>query len=234
MSELQFRSHATRSDLDRDAASIILNALRDKPDLVLCVATGASPQGVYETLAQHASREPELFRSMRVCKLDEWLGLPADDPGSCEAYIQRHILGPLGVAPDNYIAFNAHAADPAAECDRIRGVVAQTGIDIAVLGVGANGHIGLNEPADTLAPFAHVAELVPSTQQHPMLTQNRPTGGVTLGMAEIFNARHVILLAPGDAKKSILQRLKRRAITTQFPVTLFWLHPNTICFDCPG
>ena len=234
MANLKLHSLPDRPALDRAAADLILAGLREKPDLVLCVATGASTLGVYEQLTQHAAADPQRFQAMRICKLDEWLGLPDDDPGSCEAYIQRHVVGPWHMAPENYLAFDAAAPDPEAECDRMHHAVVRTGIDIALLGIGANGHVGLNEPADTLIPYAHIADLVPSTQQHAMLTHNRPTGGMTLGMAEIMTARQAILLAPGTAKNTIVQRLRKRQITTQFPATLFWLHTNTTCLTCPG
>ncbi len=234
MSGIAFQSFPNRPALDHAATEMVLGMLRAKPGLVMCVATGASPTGLYKGLAAHAYEQPELFQQLRVCKLDEWLGLTEDDPGTCEGYIRRNILHPLNVAPERYIAFNAGVPNPAAECERVSRQVLEYGIDLAVLGIGANGHIGLNEPADSLTPFAHVSDLVPSTQQHAMLTGGRPTDGMTLGMAEIMSARHVLLLAPGSAKQSIVQRLMKRQITTQFPATLFWLHPNATCLTCSG
>src|SRR4051794_14471180 len=133
--------------------------LRDKPDLLLCAATGGTPTRAYELFAQswhHASAVSWL----RVVKLDEWGGLPPDDPGTCEAYLRRHLLDPLGVTPDRYTGFRADAPDPAAECERVAAALDELGPpDLCVLGLGVNGHLGFNEPGPGLQAHPHVAKL---------------------------------------------------------------------------
>src|SRR5262249_48201744 len=105
-------------------------------------------------------------------------------------------------------------------------------IDLCVLGLGVNGHIGMNEPAPSLQPEAHVARLAATSLRHSMLKNSRraPTYGLTLGMAEILSSREILLLVSGANKRQPLRRLMSRELTTEFPASFLWLHPNWILF----
>ncbi len=111
----------------------------------------------------------------------------------------------------------------------MRRVVAAEGpIDLCVLGLGVNGHLALNEPAASLLPTAHVARLSQASLRHPMLANSPklPAYGLTLGMADILVSRDILLLVSGVNKREPLKRLLRREITTEFPASFLWLHPN--------
>jgi len=218
--------------LSRAAAEIIISHLRQKPDLLLCAATGASPTRIYQLLVEEFRREPDAFRNLRVLKLDEWGGLAMDDPGSCEFYLQQHLLKPLSISTERYAGAQSDARFPEKECARIRQWLQENGpIDICVLGLGHNGHLAMNEPADSLRPYAHVAELAATTMNHAMLAEakSRPRHGMTLGMAEIFQARKILLPVSGPAKTEQLERMMNKKITTHFPASLLWMHPDTTC-----
>lgn len=215
--------------MSRKAAERVLNALAGKPDLLLCAAGGSTPLRTYQLLAEHHARKPDAFRSLRVVKLDEWGGIEMDDPGSCEGQLRTHLVNPLGLAEERYFGFRSNPANPEAECERIRRRLASEGpIDLCVLGLGMNGHVAMNEPAPSLKPVAHVGRLTESSLRHPMLANSRtaPTYGLTLGMAEILASREIVLLVSGASKREPLQRLLRREITTEFPASFLWLHPN--------
>jgi galactosamine-6-phosphate isomerase len=215
--------------LSRQAAERIVNALARKPDLLLCAAGGSTPVRTYELLAAHHQRAPEMFTSLRVIKLDEWGGLAMDDPGSCENQLRANLILPLRISADRYSGFKSNPADPGAECERIHGRQASEGpIDLCVLGLGLNGHVAMNEPAPALRPFAHVARLTESSLRHPMLASSRvtPTYGLTLGIAEILASREILLLVSGANKNRPLDRLLTREISTEFPASFLWLHPN--------
>src|SRR4051794_8061693 len=125
--------------LSRAAAEIIISHLRQKPDLLLCAATGASPTRIYQLLVEEFRREPDAFRNLRVLKLDEWGGLAMDDPGSCEFYLQQHLLKPLAISAERYAGAQSDARFPEKECARIRQWLQENGpIDICVLGLGHN------------------------------------------------------------------------------------------------
>lgn len=221
--------------LSEEAAETIAHELRAKPDLLLCTATGSSPTGTYARLAELRGAEPGLFKALRIVKLDEWGGLAIDDPGACEAYLRHHVLEPLGVSRDRYVAFRSDPEDPEGECRRVARLLEQQGpIDVCVLGIGLNGHIALNEPGPTLSPHAHIAELTEQSRRHVMLKQTKTQVryGLTLGVADILRSRKILLLVSGAAKKDVLARLLAARIATDFPASLLWLHRDvTILCD---
>jgi galactosamine-6-phosphate isomerase len=215
--------------LSRMAAQRVLEALNRKPDLLLCPASGSTPLRTYELLAERSALRPDEFRSLRLVKLDEWGGLAMDDPGTCENQIQTFVIAPLGITVDRTFGFDSNPPDPEAECSRIRRRFASEGpIDLCILGLGMNGHVAMNEPAPFLQAEAHVATLAESTLRHPMLADSRskPTFGLTLGMKEILTSREILLLVAGAKKREPLRKLLRREITTEFPASFLWLHPN--------
>lgn len=227
--EIQLPQVAIEPDyraMSRRAAAAVLDVIRAKPDSVVCVATGASPLGLYRVLAERR----EAFAQVRVLKLDEWGGLPATDPATCDTYIRDHILHPWGVPEERYIAFAGDAADAQAECARVdRAMQEAGGIDLSILGMGADGHIGLNYPADVLPPRAHVTS--GSVLRHAMLkeAQGTPTHGLTLGMGDVLRSRHIVLVVSGEGKADAVARLLSGPMTTQFPASLLWGHPRLLC-----
>ncbi len=211
----------------QSAAEQVLACVREKPDSVICVATGASPLGLYAELARHSAD----LAQVRILKLDEWGGLAMDDPATCEVYIRENILGPWGLSEERLIGFQSDAPDPEAECARIRVEIERAGgIDLCILGMGADGHVGLNYPAATLPAEAHLTEA--STLKHAMLDAalGVPTHGFTLGMAEVLRSRRIVLMVNGAAKAEALRRLMTGDISTEFPASLLWLHPEAHLF----
>ncbi len=202
---------------------------------MLCAATGNSPTGTYGVLAKEYGLRPALFDDLRVLKLDEWGGVPINDPGTCESYIHKHLLTPLQIPEKRYLSFDSNPTDTESECKRTQAVLSSAGpIDCCVLGLGLNGHLALNEPADDLQPNFHKARLTDSTLQHSMVTAmgQRPSYGWTLGMSDILQSRMILLLVSGASKRDITRELLNRRLTTQLPASFLWLHPNTIClFD---
>jgi galactosamine-6-phosphate isomerase len=215
------------------AAELIVEEIRRQPDLLLCAAAGATPTRCYELLVEKHRAEPRWFDRLRVLKLDEWGGLPMDDPATCEAYLRHYLIEPLGISDDRYLTFQSNPPDPQLECQRIRALLAEhSPIDLCLLGLGVNGHLGLNEPADSLSAFTHIVELAESSKQHSMLGKaaRPPEYGMTLGMAEILAARKIVLLVSGANKREPLGRLRSPQISTAFPASLLWLHSDVTCF----
>ena len=214
--------------LGRRAADAVWEAARAKPDLLLCLASGATPTATYARLAS----APERLAVARFVQLDEWAGLDADDPTSCAHYLERTLFGPLAVAPARRIVFRGAAPDRAAECRRVEAALdAAGGIDLGILGLGRNGHLALNEPAESLDPFCHVATLAESSRAHPMLAGAAAPvrEGLTLGLANILRARRLLLLVAGAAKRDPLARIARRRVTPALPASFLWLHPAALC-----
>ena len=219
-------------EMSRAASDQIIAAIKLKPDTLLCAATGSTPTLTYEFLRLENKNEPSLFRSLRILKLDEWGELPMDDPGSCESYLQRNLLQPLEISSDRYISFQSNA-EPESECQRITKEIQEIGaIDLCILGLGTNGHLGFNEPADALQPFPHRAELAPSSLKHSMV-QNAKVAlsyGLTIGMAHLFQSKMIVLLVNGTHKNAAMKELLSKRISTHFPASFLWLHPQVFCF----
>jgi galactosamine-6-phosphate isomerase len=221
----------THESMSRAAAGWIAREFGRNPRLLVCLPTGSTPSRTYELLGSRARKHPALFRQLRLLKLDEWGGLRAGDPGSCEAYLQRHVIGPWGVAQRRLVGFATNPRQPQSECERIRNWLARNGpIDLCILGLGRNGHLGFNEPGRVLFPIAHRTQLLEQTRAHPMLSQTtiKPDYGLTLGMAEILQSKRILLLVSGAHKQKLLQRLLHGEISTEFPASLLCLHPQTI------
>jgi galactosamine-6-phosphate isomerase len=220
------------ASLSEKAADIILRGIAGKRNLLLCAATGNTPVGTYDVLVKARQGQEDLFADIQIIKLDEWGGLNMNDPATCESFLQSHLLQPLDIDPSRYISFNSNPADPKAECERIRNELSARGpIDICVLGLGMNGHVALNEPADALEPETHPATLSERSMQHSMLAglKKKPSYGLTLGMADILQSRTILMLISGKEKKEIARSFLSGKISTRLPASFLRLHANVIC-----
>jgi putative deaminase/isomerase len=219
----------TYEAMSRVAADIVCDELKQRPDLLLCVSAGGTPTRAYELLAARYACDPGLFKHMRVLQIDEWCGLAPGSPATCHADLQTKLLRPLHITPHRYKGFRTDAPKPQTECGLIaRWLAAQGPIDVCILGLGANGHVAMNEPAAAMTPHAHVAELARTSRQHALLRTlaKKPRRGLTLGMRDILCSRRILLLVNGKRKRAALSRLMKPTITTRFPASFLWLHSD--------
>ncbi len=224
---------ADYESMSQMAFDSLLTHLKTNPRPLICTATGYSPTGLYEKLADSYQSDPKVFKEMKIIKLDEWGGTNGDYPNTCEYYLQTKLLEPLRISKNNYISFDSSPTDAKKECDRMENEIQEHGpIDICILGLGKNGHLGFNEPSKTLFPDCHIANLSESSLKHPMANKmkTRPTYGLTLGMANILKSKKIILLVTGPNKKKAIKKLLTREITTFLPASFLWLHSNVECF----
>lgn len=191
----------------------------------MCLATGATPMRAYEFLA-HDGRER--LAASRILKLDEWGGIPMSSPATCETFLRKTLIEPLELE-GHYTGFESQPKNPETECARIAGWLEKNGpIDLCVLGLGINGHLGFNEPADCLMPHAHVAKLSAESLGHSMVAglAERPTFGLTLGVADLLASREILLVVSGPSKANAMKRLLRPEVSTHFPASFLWTHPR--------
>jgi galactosamine-6-phosphate isomerase len=227
---MELRLFESPEQLSEFAASIIIYSIKTTDGLLMCAATGNSTTLTYQALVENKRQ----FESdtLRILKLDEWGGVPMSDPQTCETYLQEHLVKPLGIEEENYISFQSNSEAPADECKRIHEYLEDQGpIDVCIVGIGMNGHVALNEPADVLQPHCHVQELSEKSLSHPMAAgmDVKPTYGLTLGMVDILNSKQLILLIHGANKAEITKEFMTKKITTSLPASLLWLHPNALC-----
>lgn len=219
-------------ELSRISAEKMVECVRNKADSLICVATGSSPTRAYEIFIDIINREQINIEKLRILKLDEWWKVDATDPCTCEHFIQTRIIKPLNIAPQNYIGFDSNTEDPKAECNRIAEALLEHGpIDLCILGIGKNGHLGLNEPGTYFEPFSHVAHLDEKTKTHDMLTKTKAAinNGMTIGMADILASRKVLFIAAGDEKKDSFKGFLKGQVRTDLPASILWLHSNVVC-----
>jgi glucosamine-6-phosphate deaminase len=213
----------------RVVADRIISAIEANPSLVLGLPTGKTPIALYDQLARLTAARKADWSSVTTFNLDEFSGLPSDHPGSYRQFMQKHLFSHVNVRPER-INFLSGTANPAEECRRYeRAIVAADGIDLQLLGIGTNGHIGFNEPGRELQSRTHRVTLKPETRRSNATLFGGdlalvPTEALSMGMATILQARAVILLANGHSKASCIERVVNGPLTTELPASFLQLH----------
>lgn len=214
------------AEMNRIAAAHVAGRVAEHPDLLLALATGKTPQGVYDELVRMSHRGEVDFSRATVCNLDEYHGLAPDHPRSFARYLRERFLDRLPRPPLRVHLFDG-ARPAGAELERRRRLVREHGgYDLLVLGIGRNGHLGFNEPGTPFDRGHHLARLTEATRSAagPGWV---PPYGLTLGLADIARARWNLLLASGTAKAAILRLALRGPVTPDVPASLLQTHPDT-------
>ena len=213
---------------DRAAADEIGSTIGACPRAAVVVATGRTPMGAYARLADDLSADAT--RDLRVFQLDEYLGIPGSDPRSLASWTRRSFVEPLGIDPAAVHWFDARADDPDAECRRYEGAVAEAGgFDLAVLGLGPNGHLGFNEPPSDPTSGTRVVPLSEeSLASNAAYVQGEPvpTEAFTAGLDLLLATRHVVLVVSGRAKHEIVHHALDGPVTEEVPASFLQEHPD--------
>lgn len=212
-------------------AEYLYDQVANKPDSYISIATGDTPLGTYARWIEKMRSLGLSTDRIRIHKLDEWAGVSATDPASCEYFLQDKILKPLGIGEDRYFGVACNTADPAGECRRVAAVMEREPLDLSILGVGVDGHLGLNEAGDELTYETHTVNLAPSSKEHQMLsaTERNVEQGLTSGIGEIMAARRILFLVSGKKKQRAFARFMERKITPRLPASFLWLHGDVTC-----
>ena len=222
-------------EMSRLAARMIGGQVALKPNCVLGLATGSSPIGTYEELAADYQAGILDFSQVRTVNLDEYCGLTPDNLQSYRYFMYLHLFGKVNVDKANTHLPNGAAPDMQAECARYEALVESLGWpDLQLLGIGHNGHIGFNEPAEDFPTCVHTVQLAQSTIQANSRLFDRvedvPTQAVTMGIGAIMKAKRVLLIA-GPDKKEIVEKAFRGPVTPQVPASVLQLHRDaTVIF----
>lgn len=224
---------ANPKQLHEAAAQTIVRHLRQKPDAVLGLATGGTPVGIYEALTAAVRRGEVSFARAATFNLDEYVGLPPDHPASYRYYMDQHLFRHIDIPPERTHIPDGCAADLERECERYERLLQAAGrIDLMLLGLGHNGHIGFNEPGRALHSKTHVAVLHPQTREANArffrTPEEVPTRAITMGLCSIFSARTILLVVKGNDKADIIHRALTGPITTECPASLLQLHPRLV------
>lgn len=230
------RVFETPARLARALAGHIARALAAQPALVLGLATGRTPIPLYRELVRlHAAGRAD-FGRVTTFNLDEFLGVSATDPRSYRAFMRKHLFDHVNLSPRRIHFLNGAAGRGRGvqrECDRYeRAIVRAGGIDLQILGLGMNGHIGFNEPARALVARTHSTRLQPATRRaNAPLFGNRvgavPREALSMGMATILHSKRIVLLATGSTKARCVERMIAGPVTPRLPASFLQLHSNT-------
>ena len=225
-------------EMSQEAAEIIRSALIRKPNLVLGLASGETPIGLYDALIRMHKADGLDFSQVVTFNLDEYVGLPTSHPQSYSFFMEQRLFSKLNIPASNRHLPPNTAENHEALCEQYEQQIRDAeGIDIQVLGIGRDGHIAFNEPSSSLGSRTRIKSLQPST----IATNARHFGGVldavpkmaiTMGVGTIMEARRCILLAGGDAKADAVARCVEGPITAEAPASALQMHPRvTILID---
>lgn len=228
---MQFITTDSYEKLSRHAANIIASQVILKPDCVLGLATGSSPLGTYARLIEMYKNGDVDFSNVTSVNLDEYVGLSGDNDQSYRYFMNNNLFKDINIAPDKTFVPNGCAADLAKEgADYDNRIKELGGIDIQLLGIGLDGHIGFNEPDDAFIKETHVVTLDPSTIEANARffesADDVPHKAITMGIMSIMQARKVLLIANGKNKKDIIEKAFFGPITPRVPASILQLHPN--------
>ena len=213
-------------------AERVASMLRAKPDAVLGLASGRTPVAGYAEMRRlHAAGRMDWSRASTF-NLDEFAGIDGNHAGSFRTFMQKHLFGGMNLRPERIHFLKGNAANLDAECERYEADIAEAGgIDLQILGIGSNGHIGFNEPGDDLHVRTHRVALMDSTRRDNALLFGNDPGRVpaealSMGMGTILQARHIVLVATGTKKADCIRQTANGRMTTRVPASLLQLHAD--------
>jgi glucosamine-6-phosphate deaminase len=219
------------ADFDLIAAWRIIGQILRKNDSVIGLSTGNTTKGMHAIVSAIHKRYPFDVSAITLFNVDELTNLPREYSGSCYSMILHEIAGPLGIHEHNYIMPKTISVDFAAECKLFeRQLEDRGGTDLQILGIGMNGHIGINQPGTPFESETWISTISPETDARVRKDLNLPPdfviGGLTRGIKNIMNSRKIILAAKGEHKAEIIAKALRGPVTTDVPASVLQLHPD--------
>jgi glucosamine-6-phosphate deaminase len=227
---VKIRIFSTEDQLAAALARGIVAKLRARPRLVLGLATGRTPLPLYRALVALHARGASDYAQATTFNLDEFVGLDPAHPGSYRAYMREQLFRHVNLSRQRIHFLDGRAADPDAECARFESSILRAGgIDLQILGIGSNGHIGFNEPAPALSPWSHRVRLTLASRKanagfFGQRLQDVPREALSMGVATIMHARSIVLMATGGRKAEVIAKTVTGPITTRVPASLLQLH----------
>lgn len=218
-------------NLSRMAAGIICATVASKPNAVLGLATGSSPLGTYQEMIASNQRGDVDFSNVTSVNLDEYAGLNGDHEQSYRYFMNKNLFSQINIKMENTYVPNGCAKDLAQEGKEYDAFIKQLGgIDVQLLGIGLDGHIGFNEPDDVFTAATHEVVLDPSTiEANARFFENEaevPRTAITMGIMSIMQAKKIILIANGKNKRDIVEKAVYGPITPKVPASILQLHPD--------
>lgn len=229
---MDIRIFETREDVAAAAARRVVEAIHARPNLVLGVPAGQTPVPVYEELRRLHRTAGVDFSGITCFTIDEFLGLERTHPSSFRRFLEEHLFSGINVDPRRVHSLNGAADDVEGECQNYERMIdAAGGIELQILGLGRNGHIGFNEPADVLVARTHRVTLHADTRRDNAARfggnpDRVPLEALSMGIGTILAARQLLLIATGEAKAGPVEQSVRGGVTTRVPASMLQLHSD--------
>jgi glucosamine-6-phosphate deaminase len=224
----------THEESSKKASVQILRQVIEKNNAVLGFATGSSPVVIYENLIKFYKENIVSFKDVTAFNLDEYIGIEKSHQNSYYYSMRDNLFKHIDIKEENCHIENGLASDMNKECELYESLIEEKGgIDLQILGIGANGHIGFNEPSDKISPMTHVVELTQSTidaNSKYFSDIKMPTKAVTMGIATIMKSKKIILIASGEAKAKAIFDTVHGEITPEVPSSILRLHPDVTIY----
>lgn len=230
-----FQRMVTKIFIDNDAlsdylAEQMIELILSKPNALICFASGNSPRNTAACFVQKVKQRKIDLSAFHFIGLDEWVGVPSNLSGSCHNDFKNWLFKPLGIQDTQYHLFNGMSSNLKEECSKMDTYIeSQGGIDLMVVGIGMNGHIGFNEPGSNFDAKSHVVpldEITSSVGQKYFSQPMKLEYGITLGFHHLLSTQKVYLIANGTAKAEVIQKAVEGEVGTAFPASVMQLHKN--------
>lgn len=218
-------------EMSNEACRKVLKKMKEVERPVLGLATGSTPIGLYERLIEEYRNNRVSFKNVVTFNLDEYVGLTKDNPASYYFFMMEKLFDHIDIPPENIHIPNGVADDLHQECVRYEEMIREAGqIDLQILGIGLNGHIGFNEPGTKFTSRTHVVKLTESTRKANSRFFNSidevPTEAITMGIETIMESKEIILLVSGENKAETVARLLNGEVSEDFPASILHKHKN--------
>lgn len=219
-------------EVSKKASDMVAAKMILKPECVLGLATGSTPIGMYKNLVEMNKNGELDFSTVKTINLDEYYPMRPDNEQSYRYFMNSNLFDHININKENTFVPNGMAEDIERECAEYDARIDEYGIDIQILGIGQNGHIGFNEPDSQLCATTHITGLTENTiEANSRFFESAdevPKKAITMGMASILKAKTIVLLASGKAKHEAVKSLLDAKITTEVPATLLKVHPDVV------
>lgn len=227
---MQLKVYKGYNELSAATADIIIELIKSKPGAVICLASGDTPRLTCQIVAERGINEAVDFSKFTFIGLDEWVNMPPTNEGSCRYFFETLLIKPLQLSISQVHLFDALSEDLDSECKKMDAVIAaKGGIDLMIVGIGMNGHIGFNEPGVSFDNYSHVIDLDETTTTVGQKYFKKPMDlkqGITLGLKHLMNSGKAIVIANGNKKAKVVKEAVEGSVSNLFPATIIQQHDN--------
>ena len=217
-------------EMSARTAEMIISTIKTKPDALLCLAAGETPRLSYTMVAERVKQENIDVSRCKFVSLDEWVGIGAENPGSCQYFLRSTLFDLLGLSESQLHLFDSRANNLDKECREMDEFIRRNnGIELIVVGIGRNGHIGFNEPGVAAGLYSHVVDLDNTTKtvgQKYFTETTSLTQGITLGLQHLLEAKQAILIANGKVKAGVIRQAVEGSVDPLMPASIMQKHSN--------